>query len=211
MAAAAGGLEKAQVVNLDKNEKFTVLFNPREYTVQKSTQWEPHKAPGLDAPEVEFTSGNSMTLSMELFFDTYETGKDVRSYTDKILALAEVDEDQHRPPRVLFAWGGFKFEGILESVTQRFTMFLSSGVPVRATLAVQFKEYTTAKDQLTKKKRNSPDHTKRRTLKQGETLALIASEEYDNPAEWRRIADANNISDPRDVKPGTVLTIPPIL
>ena len=71
--------------------------------------------------------------------------------------------------------------------------------------------YLLEEAQLTKKKRNSPDHTKRRTLKQGETLALIASEEYDNPAEWRRIADANNISDPRDVKPGTVLTIPPIL
>ena len=45
----------------------------------------------------------------------------------------------------------------------------------------------------------------------GETLALIAHEEYDDAAEWRRIADANGILDPKDVKPGTVLTLPPIL
>jgi len=69
----------------------------------------------------------------------------------------------------------------------------------------------TAKEQLERNPRNSPDHTKRRTLKSGETLALIASEEYDDPGEWRRIADANGIDDPRDVKPGTVLTLPPIL
>jgi len=73
------------------------------------------------------------------------------------------------------------------------------------------KELQTAAEQLQKKPRNSPDHTKRRTLKTGETLALIAHEEYDDPAEWRRIADANGILDPRDVKPGTVLTLPPIL
>lgn len=204
-------LEKANLINLDKNKTYVVNFNPREYTVRKSTQWEPHKSPGLDSPEIEFTSGNSMTLSMELFFDTYEQGKDVREHTDQILGLANVDETIHRPPRVLFSWGGFKFEGILEEVTQRFTMFTTSGMPVRATLQVAFKEYTTAKDQHTKKKRESPDHTKRRTLKNGESLSLIASEEYDDPAEWRRIADANGILDPKDVSPGTVLTIPPIL
>lgn len=204
-------LEKATLINLDKNKTYTVLFNPREYTVRKSTQWEPHKSPGLDSPEIEFTSGNSMTLSMELFFDTYEVGKDVREHTDPILGLANVDETIHRPPRVMFSWGGFKFEGILEEVTQRFTMFSTTGMPVRATLQVSFKEYTSAKDQHQKKKRESPDHTKRRTLKQGESLQLISAEEYDDPAEWRRIADANGILDPKDVKPGTVLTIPPIL
>jgi nucleoid-associated protein YgaU len=204
-------LEKATLLNLDKSANYEVLFNPREYTVRKSTQWEPHKSPGLDSPEIEFTSGNSMTLSMELFFDTYEKRKDVREHTDKVLALAQVDVDLHRPPRVLFTWGGFKFEGILEEVTQRFTMFTNSGMPVRATLNVTFKEYKTAADQMSAKPRNSPDHTKRRTVKQGETLSLIAGEEYDDPSEWRRIADANNIADPRDVKPGTVLTVPPIL
>jgi len=48
-------------------------------------------------------------------------------------------------------------------------------------------------------------------VKHGDTLSLIAHEEYDDPAEWRRIADANGINDPKDVKPGTVLTLPPIL
>jgi nucleoid-associated protein YgaU len=122
-----------------------------------------------------------------------------------------VNEDKHRPPKVMFTWGGFKFTGFIESLTVRYTMFLPDGKPCRATANVSLKELLTAKEQLEKKPRNSPDHTKRRTLKIGETLALIAHEEYDDPAEWRRIADANGIVDPRDVKPGTVLTLPPIL
>ena len=59
--------------------------------------------------------------------------------------------------------------------------------------------------------RDPPDHTKRRTVKMGETLALIAHEEYDDPAEWRRIADANGIEDPLNLTPGTRLLVPPIL
>jgi nucleoid-associated protein YgaU len=76
---------------------------------------------------------------------------------------------------------------------------------------VSVKEAQTAKEQLERNPRNSPDHTKRRTVKQGETLSLIAFEEYDDSAEWRRIADANGIDDPKSVRPGMVLTLPPIL
>ena len=103
------------------------------------------------------------------------------------------------------------FEGFIESLTLRYTMFLPSGKPCRATANLSIKQYESAKDQLQRNPRNSPDHTKRRTLKMGETLALIAHEEYDDAAEWRRIADANGIVDPREVKPGTVLLLPPIL
>ena len=34
--------------------------------------------------------------------------------------------------------------------------------------------------------------------------------EYDDPAEWLRIAVANDLDDPRDVSPGDWLTLPPI-
>jgi hypothetical protein len=204
-------LEKAKLINVDTNDSMDVLFNPKEYSIQKSVQWEPHKAPGLDTPEQEFTSGNPAVLSVELFFDTYEAKTDVHDHTDKVMALALVNADKHRPPLVMFQWGTTKFEGVMESLTLRYTMFHSDGKPCRATANLSIKEAKTAKEQLEENPRNSPDHTKRRTVKMGETLALIAHEEYDDPAEWRRIADANGIMDPKDVKPGTVLTLPPIL
>src|SRR2546429_9082870 len=83
-------LEKAKLMNVDKGTSQDVLFNPKEYSVQKSVQWEPHKAPGLDTPEQQFTSGNPAILSVELFFDTYEAKTDVRTeHTDKIMRSEE--------------------------------------------------------------------------------------------------------------------------
>jgi nucleoid-associated protein YgaU len=49
---------------------------------------------------------------------------------------------------------------------------------------------------------------KTRQVRHNDTLHSIAAEEYRDPALWRHIARANGIVNPRDLKPGTVLTIP---
>jgi hypothetical protein len=207
-------LDKAQIINTFKTGEeatFTVMFNPKELSIHKTVQWEPHKVPGLDLPEQEFTSGNPAVLSVELFFDTYEEKQSVHHHTQRLKRLAEVDADKHCPPLVMFSWGKLKFTGVVETLNIRYTMFLSNGIACRAVANLTIKEAKTAKQQLEENPRCSPDHTKRRTVKMGETLALIAYEEYDDAGEWRRIADANGITDPKEVRPGTVLTLPPIL
>ena len=51
---------------------------------------------------------------------------------------------------------------------------------------------------------------KRRVVKEGDTLWLIAAIEYGNPALWRRIALKNKIYNPRLLEPGRNLVIPPV-
>lgn len=51
--------------------------------------------------------------------------------------------------------------------------------------------------------------TRRYTVKAGDTLARIAGRFYDNPNLWPRIAKASGVRDPRKLKVGTRLTIPP--
>ena len=99
------------------------LFNPKEYTISKSVPWNPHASAGLDAPEMQFTTGQGETLNLELFFDTYEAGSDVRAHTDKLHTLAKIDSDLHRPPLLLVSWAALKFKGVVESINHRFTMF----------------------------------------------------------------------------------------
>jgi nucleoid-associated protein YgaU len=41
-------------------------------------------------------------------------------------------------------------------------------------------------------------------------LDQISANEYDSPAEWRRIAEANDLEDPRRVPVGTILKLPPM-
>jgi hypothetical protein len=97
-------LEKAVIVNRDNNdEKTTVLFNPKEYIIDKKTPWPEMSVFGMDSPPVQFTMGERKRLSMELYFDTSEEQTDVREYTTKIESLMMVSAQLHRPPRLLFS------------------------------------------------------------------------------------------------------------
>ena len=203
-------LEKAVIVNLDTNDEIEVLFNPKEYIIEKRTPWKEQVTAGLDSPPVEFTIGERKRLSMELFFDTSEEKTDIREHTDLIDELMLVNSDTHRPPLLMFTWGNLRFKCVLEDMVQRFTMFMNDGTPVRAIIKVMFKEYATAEEQIENKPRHSSDHTKQMVMREGDTLASISAREYEDPGKWREIADANDIEDPMHVKPGTVVKLPPL-
>lgn len=188
------------------------MFNPKEYTVTKSTPWKHHDVAGYDSPTLEFTSGEPYRIQFELFFDRYEEGKSVREITNKIESCSLVNAELHHPPVCLVSWGKeLQFKGILESFNLRFTLFLEDGTPCRAVMNTVWKEFSPAEEQLKGNPRHSADHTKRRLVKQGDTLSWIAGKEYDDPAKWRMIADANGINDPLNLTPGTELLIPPII
>jgi Contractile injection system tube protein len=189
-----------------------VIFNPAEYSIQKGNQFSSTPLPGLSNPIVSFVNGDADVLTMDLFFDTYTDmeSSDVREETGKIAALLEIDPQIHAPPPVLFRWGPLRFKAVIERLTQRFTMFREDGVPVRATLNVTFKEYKTIEDQLNPKPKQSSDWSKRRVVVENDRLCLIAAAEYDDPAVWRVIADANGIENPRLLQPGTEILLPPL-
>jgi len=101
------------------------------------------------------------------------------------------------------------FRCIVESVKQKFTLFSPDGIPLRATLTVVLREYKTLDEQLKHLNLTSPDRTHSYVTQNGDTLARIAAQYYRGPGEWRSIADANGIEDPRRLAPGATLTIPP--
>ncbi len=214
VGGTASNLKKALIEVLDgrgsKKSEIPVLFNPSEYSLDRGNQFQNVASPGLSAPITQFINGNAETLTMELFFDTYEKQTDVRDYTDKIDKLLNIDKDLHAPPVCKFVWGSLQFKAVLEKVTKKFSMFLSDGTPVRAKLNVSFKEYKTYSELIKNPPRQSSDRTKRRILKEGETLWSLAAMEYHDPGEWRHIAKANGITNPRTVPPGTEITIPPL-
>lgn len=43
-------LEKAVITNMDTNEEIEVMFNPKEYVVEKKTPWSEINVFGLDSP-----------------------------------------------------------------------------------------------------------------------------------------------------------------
>lgn len=203
-------LEKAKLINTVTGEDVSVLFNPTEYSVEKGNQFAEISIPGLEAPLLQFTRGNARTLSMDLFLDTTESNEDVRTHLRKITALLDIQADTHAPPVCEFVWGGGDtFRGVLEKASQRFTMFLSDGTPIRATVNVSIKEFKTG---LTSRESplESPDRTKVRTVKEGDSLWFLAATEYGDPAQWRFIAQESGIANPRLLRPGREVVLPPI-
>jgi hypothetical protein len=200
------------------------LFNPKELSVEKSNQFAEVNIPGLSSPVFQFVRGNARSVTMDLFFDTYELGTDVRLFTDRITGwdagsmlsnlpnvakgLMDIDSDLHAPPICIFIWGTFIFQCIIERVTKKFTMFLPEGIPVRATLTVTLKEYREVNVQVKEANFLSADLTKSWTVTQGDSLWAIAAKEYGNPEDWRLIAERNNIDNPRILNPGQKLIIP---
>ena len=202
------------------------LFNPSEFSVERTNQFAEVSIPGLPSSTFQFVKGGARTLTVDLFFDTYEEGTDVRTFTDRITGwdsgsmfsklpgiskgLMDIDSDLHAPPICLFIWGAFIFPCIIERVTKRFSMFLPEGIPVRATLTVALKEYKEYEAQLQEASRQSADRTKTWRVKQGDSLWFIAAKEYGDPDLWRPIAAANNIDNPRILESGAELIIPPL-
>lgn len=188
-----------------------VLFNPTQYSLDRGNRLAEIGVPGLGSPVLQFVHGTSSTLSMQLFFDTYEDRRDVRLHTDRVYGLLRIDPDTHAPPVCTFSWGTFTFRCVLERVGGRFTLFLADGTPVRATLDVVFKEWRDVAVQVRENPTRSADHRTTWTVRRGDSLSAIAAAQYGDPAAWRAIAEANGIDNPRTLKPGQVLTLPPLV
>ena len=52
---------------------------------------------------------------------------------------------------------------------------------------------------------------KRRLVKEGDSIDLIAFDEYGDSAMWPFIADTNNLDNPQRLRPGQILAIAPPL
>jgi len=212
-------LAHAKIINLEGGgAPIECMFNPKEYSFSKRNQWTFGQSKGQNMPQLEFGSGQPATLQMQLFFDTYAAGADVRKkYTDAIWQLMMVvpslkDPKTHksRPPKVRFQWGSaWTFDAVITSITQKFTLFDVHGTPVRATLDVTFQQI---KDESLLPKQNPTSGgvggERVWVVNEGDTLAWIAYKEYGDSTQWRRIADANRLTQVRRLVPGTALEIP---
>ena len=210
-------MPKAFIMNIDTGERIEVMFNPKEYTVAKTNSWRRASTSGTNLPDTRFSTGQPAKLTVQLFFDTYEQLMDVRMRTEKVSKLMEVnhreegESEKKRPPKLKFHWGlTWSFTCVITSMTTRYTLFLPTGTPVRATMDVSFEEIEEA-GLFPGQNPTSGGAAGRRShvVEAGETLDWIAYKELGDSKQWRRIAETNAIVDPLGVAPGTVLVVEP--
>ncbi|HVV85095.1 MAG TPA: hypothetical protein VHE35_18650 [Kofleriaceae bacterium] len=149
-APPVASLARVAIVAMDPgcDLAFSAQYNPAQLQLDESANWSPHPNGKANLPSMEFTGGGARTLSLELFFDTYESGGSVKTaFVDALTRLVRVidpdgPEEQKRPPIVQVRWGtGMPtFIGVINSLSTKLTMFLPDGTPVRATCSVKLTE-----------------------------------------------------------------------
>ncbi len=193
----------------ERARRVPLRFNPTDYKLSKSNTFAEIAIPGLESPPIQYVRGGSETLAVEALVDTSDTLEDVRArYVERLRGLMTPDSREHAPPIVRFVWGRSVFTGVLEKLDITYQLFLPDGTPLRAKLDIGLKEYRPAAVQAMDPPRSSPTVEKSYLVRRGDTLSSIAAALYRQPDAWRELARANGITDPRDLRPGQVLTVP---
>ena len=227
-------LEKMTITPQGK-PSFQVLYNPESYVQARKVHYAQSSGISTNTPVSQFAGGSLEVLQFRLFFDSMSAGSevggslvdrlkftgnsllpslaklvDVRTYTQKVYSLMEIDPDKHVPPLLKLKWSSLQFTGHLVSCKQTFVRFSETGTPLRAWLDCMFQEFIAPQKATRPRPLESPDTTKYRTVHQGDSLWALSAKEYGQPEQWRAIADANGLANPRALRSGERLVLPAI-
>ncbi|MFD6424851.1 MULTISPECIES: LysM peptidoglycan-binding domain-containing protein [unclassified Streptomyces] len=199
-------------------ETFAFDFNPAQLSLSRRAQWKATPAQiERTGAKPEFMGVEAMQMGLEVFLDSSgePTGNTVLKKVESLLECCEVTlksigTKQPSPPWVVFQWGSFstaRFTAYISSVDVSYTVFGTTGVPIRATCRLQLHE-------IPSKTRGQNPTSGALTAQRvhrvvaGDSLQSLAWREYGNAAAWRSIARANGIDDPRNLPSGTELVMP---
>lgn len=211
-------LEKA-FLEIEGGTRVPCLYNPETLTVGRSNAWTSNPMPGKGVSTLRYAGAVSGWMSLDLIFDTTAEGTAVTRHTGKILALMEVDPElpgsdrqsnNARPPTVTFHWGDLhSFKAVVSDLRLTFTYFSATGVPLRAHLALEMRQYEESNAFGPQNPTSgTPNPHRVHRVQPGETLDRISARYYGDATKWRVLATANGLEDPLAVRPGAVLSIP---
>lgn len=113
-----------------EGKPITAHFNPvsLQYAVTNTMKDE-----GSGNKKKQVVSQSTGKLTMDLIFDTTDTGQDVRNHTREIAGFMAPLKDKSLPI-IIFEWGTLKFQGMAEAYRETIDFFSADGVPLRASV-----------------------------------------------------------------------------
>jgi hypothetical protein len=200
-----------------KLDKIEFQFNPKELSLAKSASWKRETGKGhKKSGPPQYQGPQPSKLTLEMFFDASDTqNNSVVKAVEQLFSCCVPTADSHskdkgNPPWVLFRWGGLTgFLAYISSVSAKYTLFTSGGLPIRATCSVTLEELA---GEAPKQNPTSGGLVPRRmhTLVEGDTLPGIAYREYGDASLWRKVAQANRVDDPLRLRAGSQIMLPTV-
>ncbi|MBE4774760.1 MULTISPECIES: CIS tube protein [Streptomyces] len=197
---------------------FSFEFNPAELTLRQGAQWKTTISAAVrDGALPEFMGPEARQMNVEIFLDSSAkpSGTTVLKKVESLLSCCEVTSKslaakQPSPPWVVFQWGSFstaRFTAYVSSVDVTYSLFGTTGVPIRATCRLSLHEIPSN----TKGQNPTSGALTARSVHRvvaGDSLQSLAWREYGNASAWRAIAEANGIDDPTRLPTGIELVLP---
>ena len=214
--------EKVKILSYT-DEKFTAEYlgelslaiNPSSFALKKEIKYNEDKEAGGSNSANSFNSYGPEAMSFDFIVDctgvvegTLESDK-VSDIISNIEAhLYGYSSEAHRPPYVKLAYGEILFKGQLQNMDVDYQLFNSQGIPFRAKVSLSFSGYCEKNEQNKKNGKLSPDMSRVIILKEGDTLAALCQQIYDNSLLVGELARFNSLNGFRDIPAGTKLLFP---
>ena len=192
---------KATLTAMPDGAPLTVHFNPASlvYTVENSTQQQ-----GSDPKRRQFAGQFTGKLSMDLQFDTTDTGVDVRQITGQVAMFMQSSATANKgsdgganapAPAVLsFEWGAYQFQGFMESFKETIDFFSADGIPLRAMVSIGLARQDNVFDTGSA---NTPPPSRSLVPTSSSSSAASAATLGGDPNAMRALASANGLENPR--------------
>jgi nucleoid-associated protein YgaU len=211
--------EKAKIKIYDpatsgsSTDELECMFRPNKISHSKGSTWTSTPGAQKEVPISKYGGGQPQKWTLELFFDTTDSGVDVRTkYINKLMKLVKQGSSKE-PPACEFTWGSISTgKCYVESLSVDYTLFLPSGKPIRAEVSgVTFVEYNPTPPASSSPTNPTSRSEARETwiVHEGERLDWIAYQVYHDSAAWRHIALTNNLNNPTELRPGQILKLVP--
>ncbi|QRR00611.1 CIS tube protein [Dyadobacter sandarakinus] len=126
------------------------------------------------------------------------------------LVVYGIQDESHRPPFIILNWGKLVFVGTLLEMNQNYTLFHSSGLPLRVDVNLKIQQFILPAAAAAAMSLLSPDLTRQREVKASDTLLNLCTTIYEEPDYYLEVARINGLTNFRKLKPGSALLFPPV-
>jgi predicted Zn-dependent protease len=216
LAITACSVDSSGNIKIDKSKSFTFMLNPSEYDHSYAIGYSRKEAIGQSGSDTKFGGVKPEKLKLGTLIDGTGAvaGADASDVKTQIKELKDIvykyDGDKHEPSHVRVLWGSQIFFGRLETMSVDNTMFKPSGEPLRAKVQLGFIGFMSKEEEALRANRSSPDMSHLIEVKAGDTLPLLCYRVYKDCSYYLEIARINNMTDFRELKPGSKLHFPPL-
>ena len=216
-----GTLEKLQIAAYDKPDytgtpigQFEAYVNPSEITLAYEIEYDSAQGAGTTNSRMTFKKTKPGDMSLIFFIDgTGANGNpvDVQEQVELFQTTTGYNGKIHRTNYLKIVWGTLQVKRcVLKSASIAYKMFRPDGVPLRAIITANFTDNSDDTTRVAMAQDQSPDLTHVRLIKAGDNLPALCFQIYGDPGYYLEVAEANGLTNFRELATGDKIFFPPL-